>query len=122
MKDVPADLRGYKFIVSEAPTVKLVTDKATGQEKVSTIYGTEDPKYVIRLFSKPVEAGPTGVRGKGEEIKVTLLSEPGDEIDEGVYVDLIGPTVSPYAMTDANNKLTGSGLSYTARAVSPKTS
>lgn len=118
MKNLPVDLSGYKLMVSEAPTLKMRTDKKTGEEVVSTVYGTDIPQYVVNLFAKPKEPGPTGRRAKGEEIKVTFTTEPSDGIDEGMFIQLIAPTVSHFEIEE-DGVIKMSGLSYAASALSP---
>ncbi|MEV6797422.1 hypothetical protein AB0M91_03635 [Micromonospora rifamycinica] len=87
MRNIPVNLAGYKLRVVEEPSVK-----ADQEGKVITAYGTNDPLYTVAVFAKPV-ATEDGYRGKGEELKITLSTEPG-QVEEGELVELIGPTVS----------------------------
>ncbi|MBO4162635.1 hypothetical protein [Micromonospora antibiotica] len=87
MRNIPVNLSGYKLRVVEEPSVK-----ADQEGKVITAYGTNDPLFTVAVFAKPV-ATEDGYRGKGEELKITLSTEPG-AVEEGELVELIGPTVS----------------------------
>lgn len=87
MRNIPVNLAGYKLRVVEEPSVKADQDG-----KVITAYGTSDPLFTVAVFAKPV-ATEDGYRGKGEELRVTLASDPG-QVEEGAVVELIGPTVS----------------------------
>ncbi|MQM28711.1 hypothetical protein [Glycomyces albidus] len=93
MQNIPCNLVGYKLMVTELPEVKSFTDDV-GNTRIATVYGTDDPIYVVSLFAKPREAGPHGKRAKGEEIKVEFTREPEQEFEEGTYVQLDRPTVS----------------------------
>ncbi|MGI5213289.1 hypothetical protein [Plantactinospora sp. CA-290183] len=87
MRNIPVNLSGYKLRVVEEPSVK-----ADQEGKVITAYGTSDPLFTVAVFAKPI-ATEEGYRGKGEELKVTLATDPG-QVEEGELVELIGPTVS----------------------------
>jgi hypothetical protein len=100
MQNIPCNLEGYKLMVTELPEVKSFTDD-NGNTRVATVYGTDDPIYVVSLFAKPREAGMNGRRAKGEEIKVEFTREPEQEFEEGTYVQLDRPTVSLTDFTTA---------------------
>lgn len=104
MRNIPVNLAGYKLRVVEEPSVK--TDL---EGRIATAYGTSDPLYTIAVFAKPV-ATEDGYRGKGEELKVTLSTEPGS-VEEGELVELIGPTVSHWERDGR------SGLSWKAQGI-----
>jgi hypothetical protein len=114
MRNVPANLSGYKLMVTEEPTMK-VRETDDGRTEVVTDYqGVQ--QFVVSLFAKvrPVE----GQRApKGEEIKVTLTADPGEGFQEGTYVELIDARVSPWAMLRNGN--VDFGLSVKAAGMKP---
>ena len=116
MRDLPVNLSGYRLMVSEAPVVKTRQDDK-GEDVIVTDRVSGDPHYVVSLFAKPREAGPSGRRARGEEIKVTLLQAPDGGIDEGDFVELIAPVVNAYEIRDGDRF--SSGLSFKANALSP---
>lgn len=109
MRNIPVNLAGFKLRVVEEPSIKADQD---GQ--VVTAYGTNDPLYTVAVFAKPVATGD-GYRGKGEELKVTLSTDPG-QVEEGELVELVGPTVSHWER-DGRSGLTwkAQGLKAAAR-------
>lgn len=119
MRDLPVDLGGYKLLVTEAPEMKTRVDRETGQVVPATEFGSDEPQFVVMLFAKQREAGPNGRKSKGEEIKVTLPRQPGEEIEEGTYVELSGVLASPYEMKNEKGVITNSGLSFKARSIVP---
>lgn len=106
MRNIPVNLSGFKLRVVEEPSIKVDQDG-----KVVTAYGTDDPLYTVAVFAKPL-ATEDGYRGKGEELKITLATNP-EGIEEGDLVELIGPTVS-YWERDGR-----SGLTWKARGLKP---
>lgn len=118
MQNLPVDLGGYKLRVSEAPEMKTRIIKETGQVVPATEYGSDEPQFVVVVFAKAKEANPNGRRAKGEEIKVTLPCDPGEEIEEGMVVELSGVTASPYEIKEGD-RITNSGLSFKARTIIP---
>ncbi|XVV03366.1 hypothetical protein ACQPW3_39575 [Actinosynnema sp. CA-248983] len=113
LSNIPVLLDGYTLQITEAPTVKMRTDDATGVEVPVTDRRDGTQLFTVRLFAKP-PAGPTGRRGKGEEIGVTLSTDPGDQFEEGDRVELVNPTVSMW-----QNDF-GAGLSFRADALVPR--
>ncbi|MEU0532968.1 hypothetical protein [Amycolatopsis tolypomycina] len=115
MQDIPFVSSGYRFMVTEAPTMKMREVKgelqpATDRDGV--------PAFVVMLFAKPREA-VNGRRAKGEEIKVTLPADPGDGFEEGTYVELISPVLNTYQVTNDEGRITGSGLWFKAMGLKP---
>lgn len=106
MRNIPVNLGGFKLRVVEEPTIKMDQEGV-----VKTVYGTDDPLYVVAVFAKPV-ATESGYRGKGSELKVTLATNPG-EVAEGDLVELSGATVSHW---EKDGK---SGLSWKAASLKP---
>ncbi|MFT7837583.1 hypothetical protein Q5530_15695 [Saccharothrix sp. BKS2] len=112
LSNIPVLLDGYTLQVTEVPTLKMKIDDKTQQEIPATDRDGAQ-LFVVRLFAKP-PAGPSGRRGKGDEIAVTLATDPGDQFEEGDRVDLVDPTVSMWS-----NDF-GAGLSFRAAALVPR--
>jgi hypothetical protein len=129
LKNIPAILDGYRLMIVEAPEMKMRKTKENGREILvpDTIFGTDDPKYTVTLFCKK-RASADGYRQKGEEIKVTLTSDPGSEFEEGQYVSLRNLTLSITAMPHRNARRdTGTedaigyvGWSFSAEGLTPE--
>ncbi|MER7116605.1 hypothetical protein ABT332_19165 [Saccharomonospora azurea] len=113
LRNIPVLLDGYKLMVSEEPQMKTRENDKTGESEVVTDWNGA-PQYVVALFAKPLPVdGRPG--GKGAEIKVTLETEPGEEISDGARVELVNPRVSHW-----ENELGGrmmSGLSWKATGI-----
>ena len=107
MRNIPVNLGGFKLRVVEAPQIKT-----NDEGVVAMVYGTNDPQYVIGVFAKPTQVDEKGRRGRGEELRVTLMSDPG-QVEEGDMVELIAPTVSHW------EKDGRSGLSWKAQGLKP---
>jgi hypothetical protein len=112
LNNIPVVLEGYTLQVTEEPTFKMKIDDKTKVESPATAYDGSQ-LFTVKLFAKP-PAGPSGKRGKGDEIAVTLMTDPGDEFQEGDPVDLVDPTVSMWS-----NDF-GAGLSFRAMALVPR--
>ncbi|MBC3194159.1 hypothetical protein H7X46_24200 [Pseudonocardia sp. C8] len=110
MRDIPVLLDGRKLTVVDPPAPKTRQD-ANGAE-VPVIDKDGVMQFVVSLFCKLLV--PAGQRApKGEEIKVTLASDPGEGFDEGTRVQLIDPQVSPYSFETPDGR-TVSGISFKA--------
>lgn len=111
LSNIPVLLDGYTLQITEEPTMKMRTDER-GQEVPATDRDGAQ-LFVVKLFAKP-PAGPSGRRGKGDEITVTLATDPGDQFEEGDRVSLVEPTVSMWS-----NDF-GAGLTFKAVALVPR--
>lgn len=114
LRNIPVELSGHKVLVTEPPTVK--TREKNGQAEVVTDSRTGATQFVVTLFVKPLP-NEEGYAGKGAEIKCTLETDPGDAVEEGDRVELIGPRVSHW-----ENEIDGrqmSGLAWRATGVKP---
>ena len=111
MQNIPVVLDGYRMTVVEPPAPKLREDGSfvTNREGVR--------QFVVHVFAK-VRPGPDGRTPKGEEIKVTLETDPGEGFEEGTRVALVNPRVSPYEIKSDNGRVT-SGLSFRAVGLAP---
>ena len=110
LKNIPANMQGYKLMVTEAPTLKMRENDNGVQEVVTDRQGVQ--QFIVSLFAKR-KAQPGEFAGKGEEIKVTLTADPGEGFEEGAYVQLIDATVSYW---ERNGR---SGLSFRANGMTP---
>lgn len=110
MRDLPVDLSGYRLLVTEAPSMKMRKTAGGELEPVTDRQGAV--QFAVSLFAKR-RPGPDGFAGKGEEIRVTLATDPGEGFEEGAYVELVDPRVSPFSLTTEDGR-TISGLSFRA--------
>jgi phage tail sheath gpL-like len=107
MRDIPVNLGGFKLRVAEEPTMKM--REKDGQAQPVTVDGVT--QFTVSLFAK--RAGQ-----KGEEIKVTLATDPGEGFGEGDLVELIDATVSPYSFKNSQGE-TVSGIAFKAAGLTP---
>ena len=115
LKNIPANMQGYKLLVTEAPQPK-VRENDDGVQEVVTDRKTGAQKFVVSLFAKR-NTQPGQYAEKGEEIKVTLAADPGEGFDEGAYVQLIDATVTPW-QNERNGRFS-SGISFQATGLTP---
>ena len=110
MRDIPVMLNGYKLTVVEPPSPKTRDDGAGGHVVVTDRNGVV--QFVVSLFVKQrVEPGQRAP--KGEEIKVTLATDPGPGFDEDTRVELIDPRINSYQI-DSPDGRSISGLAFKA--------
>jgi hypothetical protein len=115
MRDIPVVLSGYKLTVVEPPTPKTRTDENGAVVPVTDRQGVT--QFVVSLFAK-LRVGPGERAPKGEEIKVTLLSDPGEGFGEDVRVELIDPRINAYQIESDNGRV-NSGISFKALGLKP---
>jgi hypothetical protein len=117
MRDLPVMLSGYRCTVVDPPCPKTRDDGAGGQLVVTDRNGVT--QFVVSLFVKQrVAAGERAP--KGEEIKVTLATDPGPGFDEDTRVELVDPRISPYQI-DSPDGRSISGLAFKAVGLKPAT-
>ncbi|MGA6165162.1 hypothetical protein [Amycolatopsis magusensis] len=109
MRNIPVNLSGYRLRISEPPAMKM--RKKDGREEVVTDGTTGEAKFAVALFVKAANQ-------KGEEIRVTLDSDPGESFEEGQVVELIDAQVSPYSFKNDKNE-TVSGIAFSAMGIKP---
>lgn len=115
MRDIPVVLDGYKLTVVEPPAPKMREDGNGGLVPVTNREGVT--QFVVSLFAKLRTA--QGQRSqKGEEIKVTLETDPGPEFEEDMRVALISPRISPYQIDSADGRSI-SGVAFKAMGLTP---
>jgi hypothetical protein len=115
MRDIPADLGGYTLMVTECPERK--TREVDGRSEAVVDRATNAAVFTVSLFAK-LRASDGVRRAKGEEIKVTLETDPGEGFEEGSYVQLVNLRVSPYSFLNDRGQ-TLSGLSFKAVGLTP---
>lgn len=115
MRDLPVNLGGYRLLVTEAPSMKM--RESGGQLEPVVDRQTKAVLFTVSVFAKR-RPGVGGFAGKGEEIRVTLTADPGEGFEEGMYVELIDPQVSPFSFTTDDGR-TVSGLSFRAAGLAP---
>jgi hypothetical protein len=98
LQKLPINLGGYSLMITEAPEAK--TFVKDGVSQVATDYETGEPIYVVGVFAKSLQKFENGKRPKGEEIKVEFTRDPGEEFDEGMYIQLDRPNVSVSEFTN----------------------
>ncbi len=113
MRDIPVMLEGYRLTVVEPPVPKLREDGSavTNRDGVA--------QFVVSLFAKQ-RTGPGQRAPKGEEIKVTLETDPGEGFVEDMRVALIQPRINAYQI-DSPDGRTVSGIAYKAMGLAPAT-
>lgn len=114
MRNIPANLGGYKLMVTEEPTTKTRETDDGRTEIVTDFHGVQ--QFVVQLFAKQ-RTEPGQRAPKGEEIKVTLTADPGESFEEGTYVELIDARVSHWE--NNRNGRYSSGLSFKAGGMKP---
>ncbi len=115
MRDIPVLLSGYKLTVVEPPAPKTRDDGNGGQVVVVDRQGVT--QFVVALFAKlRVAAGERAP--KGEEIKVTLVTDPGEGFIEDTRVELIDPRINAYQI-DTEDGRSISGISFKALGLKP---
>lgn len=116
MRNVPVNLGGFKLMVSEAPVMKMRENDDGEIVPATSFEGVQ--QFVVSLFAKRRPGPDGGPVGKGEEIRVTLATDPGDGFEEGTYVELIDATTSAWGMKDGPKNVR-SGLSFKAMGLKP---
>jgi hypothetical protein len=108
-------LAGYRCTVVDPPCPKTKDDGNGGQVVVVNRDGVM--QFVVALFIKAI-AGPGERAPKGEEIKVTLESDPGEGFAEGTRVELINPRINSYQI-DTDDGRSISGIAFKALGLKP---
>ena len=117
MRDIPVLLTGYRLTVVEPPEPKTRDDGNGRQVTVTDRNGVT--QFVVSLFAKqrvsPGERAP-----KGEEIKVTLATDPGEGFDEDTRVELVDAKLNAYQI-DTEDGRSISGIAFKAMGLKPAT-
>jgi hypothetical protein len=115
MRDLPVLLSGYKCTVVDPPAPKTRDDGAGGEVVVTDRNGVT--QFVVSLFVKQ-RVGPGERAPKGEEIKVTLATDPGEGFGEDTRVELIDPRINSYQI-DSPDGRSISGIAFKAIGLKP---
>ena len=110
VRDLPVLLSGYKLTIVDAPAPKTRDDGSGRQVVVTDRDGVT--QFVVSVFAKqrvsPGERAP-----KGEEIKVTLSTDPGEGFEEDTRVELLDARINAYQMETADGRVM-SGIAFKA--------
>ncbi|WP_214370900.1 hypothetical protein [Pseudonocardia sp. H11422] len=109
MRDIPVNLGGYKLTVVEPPVPKTREENGA---LVPIVDKDGVRQFVVGLFAK-LRVGPSEKAPKGEEIKVTLATDPGEGFGEDVKVKLVDARLNPYQIDNGGGRFT-SGVAFKA--------
>ena len=115
MRDLPVVLDGYKLTVVDPPAPKTREDGNGALVVVTNRDGVT--QFVVSLFAK-LKTLPGQRAPKGEEIKVTLETDPGQEFAEDMRVALVNPRISPFQI-DSPDGRSISGIAFKAMGLTP---
>ena len=115
MRDLPVLLSGYKCTIVDPPRPKTRDDGAGGEVVVTDRNGVT--QFVVSLFAK-LRVGPGERAPKGEEIKVTLATDPGEGFEEDTRVELIDARLNAYQIETEDGRSL-SGISFKAMGLKP---
>jgi hypothetical protein len=114
MQNIPVYFEDYVQRVVEEPAPKQKRDgsgPALGRDGAI--------QYQVSLFVKRIPVEGDEWTPKGEEIRVTLDTDPGEGFQEGMRVELVSPTVSSWEMRNEETGRVTSGLSFRALGLKP---
>ena len=114
-KNLPVVLGGYRCTIVDPPCPKTKDDGKGGEEVVVDRNGVT--QFVVSVFLKAIP-GPGERAPKGEEIKVTLETDPGPGFEEGDRVELINPRINSYQI-DTEDGRSISGIAFKALGLKP---
>jgi hypothetical protein len=115
VRDIPVMLTGYKLTVVDPPVPKMRQDDNGALVPATDRQGVT--QFVVSVFAK-LRVGPGERAPKGEEIKVTLATDPGDGFAEDTRVELIEPRINSYQIENENGRVS-SGISFKALGLKP---
>lgn len=115
MRDIPAQLSGYTFMVTGEPEGKVDEDGNVWRDRD----GVQPFSVLLLAKPKPVPGEPR--RKDGEEIKVNLPKDPGQGFEVGAFVELINPVINTFEMRDPENprRITNAGIWFKADGLKP---
>ncbi len=115
MRDLPVMLNGYKLTVVEPPAPKMREDGNGALVPVTNRDGVT--QFVVSVFAK-LRVGAGERAPKGEEIKVTLETDPGEGFEEDARVELVAPRINAYQIEQGQGRVL-SGLAFKALGLTP---
>jgi hypothetical protein len=113
VRDLPVILDQYKLTIVEPPAPKMREENGN---LVPVLDRQGARQFVVSLFAK-LQVQPGQRAPKGEEIKVTLETDPGDGFAEDMRVALMQPRINAYQIE--NNGRVTSGISFKAAGLTP---
>ncbi|MDQ2709326.1 MAG: hypothetical protein M3Z25_17595 [Actinomycetota bacterium] len=113
MRDLAVVMSEYRLTVVEEPGMKLKRD---GSGPVLDRDGVA--QFVVSVFAKRL-ATPGEFAAKGEELRVTLATDPGEGFQEGLRVELVDPRVNAWEIRDDETGRVSSGLAFKALGLKP---
>jgi hypothetical protein len=116
VQDLPVILEQYKLTIVEPPAPKTRRDENGRDVVVTDRQGAT--MFVVSLFAK-LQVGPGERAPKGEEIRVTLETDPGEGFPEDARVQLIRPRINAYQIENKDNGRVTSGIAFKAAGLSP---
>jgi hypothetical protein len=113
MRDISVNLGDHRLTIVEHPTVKMKRD---GSGPVLDRNGAA--QFVVSVFVKKIPVAGE-FAPKGEELRVTLATDPGEGYQEGLRVELVDPRVNAWEMRDEETGRVTSGLAFKALGLKP---
>jgi hypothetical protein len=113
MRDISVNLNDHRLTIVEEPAMKLKRD---GSGPVLDREGAA--QFVVSVFAKRI-AMPGEFAPKGEELRITLATDPGEGFQEGLRVELIDPRVNAWEIRDDETGRVSSGLAFKAMGLKP---
>jgi hypothetical protein len=114
VRDLPVILDGYKLTIVEPPAPKMRDD---GNGNLVPVTDRQNARmFVVSLFAKQ-RVQPGQRAPKGEEIKVTLETDPGEGFGEDARVALVNPRINAYEIRDGERTI--SGIAFKAAGLAP---
>ncbi len=114
MRDISVNLSDHRLTVVEEPAMKMKRD---GTGPVVDRDGAT--QFVVSVFAKRI-AQPGEFAPKGEELRITLTTDPGEGFQEGLRVELIDPRVNAWEIRDEETGRMSSGLAFKALGLKPR--
>ena len=113
MRDISVNLNDHRLTIVEEPAMKLKRD---GSGPVLDRDGAA--QFVVSVFAKRI-AMAGEFAPKGEELRITLATDPGEGFQEGLRVELIDPRVNAWEIRDDETGRVSSGLAFKAMGLKP---
>lgn len=113
MRDISVNLSDHRLTIVEEPAMKMKRD---GSGPVVDRDGAA--QFVVSVFAKRISMAG-GFAPKGEELRVTLAADPGDEFQEGDRVELVDARVNAWEIRDDETGRVSSGLAFKALGLKP---
>lgn len=104
MRNIPINGAAYKLFVTADPEEAEFMDKSTGElKKITTNEDIPRQIYRVTMFAKNQTPNRFGKLDSGMEIEVSSANVDLDTVREGVFVELVAPTMTPEAKLKKDN-------------------